>query len=243
MLASFGLEIVECAGALAAHIDAGDEVEAAVLMARQEARPQIVEAAGIVGIKEVEFLDFPSGEYNTDAVWKEKIVRLIRKVRPDIVITQDPVHAQHDLDPDRRTIALLYPESFAISGRDWHIEECGGYEPHMPRTIYYMTPENANCIVEISKYYAIKQKALGVLKDQMTFSAKHTLKHVSAETIGYVVENFDDVKDDMFSLGLALHSQFEKSLAITHGLGGHSGAVLGEAYRREGQFVIPKLLE
>ena len=32
MLATFGLEIVECGGALAAHVQAGDEVEAAVLL-------------------------------------------------------------------------------------------------------------------------------------------------------------------------------------------------------------------
>lgn len=242
MLASFGLEIVECGGALAAHIKAGDEVEAAVLMARQESRKQIVEAANILGIEKVDFLDFPYGEYTTDVKWKERVVAMIRRVRPDIVITQDPVHAQHDLDPDRRTIALLYPESFALAGRDWHIEECGGLEPYMPHTIYYMTPEEPNCIIEISEFFALKQKALSVLSYQLQFSAQSILNRASEEVLGYVVPNYQELKEtDMAALGLEFHTQFDKALSLYHGLAGHSGAVLGEAYRREGPFVLSKL--
>ena len=242
MLASFGLEIVECGGALAAHLAAGDQVEAAVLMARQESREQIVQAANVLGIESVGFLDFPSGEYNTDAEWKERIVTLMRRVRPDIVITQDPVHAQHDLDPDRRTIALLYPESFALAGRDWHVEECGGYEPHMVNTIYYMTPEEPNCIIEISEFFHLKQKALEVLTYQLAFSAKSIQERASVDILRYVVADYETLKDDPVSLGLEFHTQFDKSLALTHGLAGHSGAVLGEAYRREGPFLLDKLL-
>lgn len=241
MLASFGLEIVECGGALAAHIQSGDQVEAAVLMSKPESEPQILKAAGILGLEKVEFLHFPSGEYTTDAVWKEKIVELTRKTKPDIIITQDPVHAQHDLDPDRRTIALLYPESFALSGREWHIEECGGYSPHTIDNIYYMTPENPNCVVEISKFFGLKVKALGALKSQMQFSAQALLKGIPKEELKHIVENYDDLKDDPVALGLAMHTQFEKSIAIYHGLSGHSGAVFGEAYRREGMFVMEKL--
>ena len=45
MLASFGLEIVECGGALAKALNAGDNVHAAVLMSRPESEPQIRRAA------------------------------------------------------------------------------------------------------------------------------------------------------------------------------------------------------
>lgn len=242
MLASFGLEIVECGGALAAHIASGDEVAAAVLMAKKESRQQIEQAANILGIESVDFLGFPTGEYNTNAEWKEKIVTLIRRVRPDIVITQDPVHAQHDLDPDRRTIAILYPESFALAGRDWHVEECGGYKPHMIHAIYYMTPEEPNCIVEISEYFHLKQRALEVLTYQLAFSAKSIQARASEDVLNYVIPNYEDLKGDPVSLGLEFHTQFDKSLALFHGLAGHSGAVLGEAYRREGHFVLEKLL-
>ena len=49
MLASFGLEIVECGGALARHIAAGDRVYAAVTLCRPESRPQVQAAACTLG--------------------------------------------------------------------------------------------------------------------------------------------------------------------------------------------------
>ena len=241
MLASFGLEIVECGGTLALHVQAGDEVHAAILLSRPESRPQVTEAADILGIGSVEFLKFPYGGWTLDVEWKQKIVELVRRVRPDIVITQDPHHAQHDLDPDRRLIALLYTEAFALAGRDWEVEACGGHDPHLVRAIYYMTPEHPNCVIEISKTFALKQQALAVLGTQMAFSAYMIEQKTSPETLRFVVPEYDQIKDDKEALGLALHQQFDRSLALVNGLAGHSGAVLGEAYRREGVFVLDGL--
>ncbi|HUR17238.1 MAG TPA: PIG-L family deacetylase [Candidatus Limnocylindrales bacterium] len=241
MLASFGLEIVECGGALAKALRAGDDVRAAVLMSRPESQSQIREAARILGIADVEFLGVGNGEVVVTPEAKEPIVGLIRRTRPDVLIMQDPEHAQHDLDPDRRMIALLYAEALAVAGREWRIDECGGHAPHPVPTIYYMTPSNPNCIVEISDTFAIKQKALEALAFQMTFSAQSIKERASAEAIRHLVENFDELRDDDTRLGLALHQQFDRALAVYHGLAGHSGAVLGEAYRREGAFVLERL--
>jgi LmbE family N-acetylglucosaminyl deacetylase len=243
MLASFGLEIVECGGALASHVKAGDYVHAAVLLSRPESRPQVTQAAHILGIENVEFLGFKYGEFEVDVPSKEKIVSLIRRVRPDIIITQDPIHAQHDLDPDRRIIALLYTESLSLAGRDWHVEECGGHAPHPIPTIYYMTPEEPNCIVEISEFFEQKQKALEVLSYQLAFSAQTILERAPEPILRYVVPDYEQISKDMQALGLAFHTQFDKALALYHGLAGHSGAVLGEAYRREGVFVVERLLK
>lgn len=242
MLASFGLEIVECGGALARHVQAGDAVYVAVLLSRPESRAQISEAASVLGVTDVEFLNFPYGEWTVDVQWKEKIVELVRWVKPDIVIHQDPHHAQHDLDPDRRLIALLYTESFALAGRDWHIAECGGHPPHLVHTIYYMTPEHPNCIVEIAETFALKQQALAVLQHQMAFSAQMIEQRVGAETLGHVLAEYDTVRADKSALGLALSRQFDNALALVNGLAGHSGAVMGEAYRREGPFVVDRLM-
>lgn len=241
MLASFGLEIVECGGMLASHVKNGDKVYAAVLMSRPESRPQVTEAARILGIDEVEFLGFPYGEYQVDVPSKEKVVSLMRRVKPDIVITQDPHHAQHDLDPDRRIIALLYTESFALASRDWHIEECGGHQPHPVPTIYYMTPEEPNCIVEISEFFELKEKALTALGYQMAFSAQSIQQRANTKILRFVIPDYDEKSKDLTQLGLEFHRQFDLALALYHGLAGHSGAVLGEAYRREGPFVVDRL--
>ncbi|NDJ62232.1 MAG: GlcNAc-PI de-N-acetylase [Chloroflexi bacterium] len=243
MLASFGLEIVECGGTLARHVQAGDEVFSAVLLSRPESRPQVTEAAKILGIEHVEFLQFPYGEWTVDIPWKEKIVELVRRIKPDLVITQDPEHAQHDLDPDRRLIALLYTEAFALAGRVWRVAECGGHEPHTLRSIYYMTPEHPNCVVEISATFALKQQALAVLGSQLEFSAQSIEQRASAETLRFVVPDYDTLQSDKRALGLALHTAFDKALALVNGLAGHSGATMAEAYRREGVFVLDGLMK
>lgn len=241
MLASFGLEVVECGGALAKALKAGDSVHAAVLMSRPESEPQIREAANILGITEIEFLGVKNGEVVVTPEAKEPIVELVRRTRPDVIIMQDPEHAQHDLDPDRRMIALLYAEALSVAGRDWRIDECGGHAPHPIPTIYYMTPSSPNCVVEISDTFALKQRALEVLAFQMRFSAESIKQRANVEAISHIIGNFDELKDDNTALGLALHLQFDRALALYHGLAGHSGAVLGEPYRREGEFVLERL--
>jgi hypothetical protein len=138
-------------------------------------------------------------------------------------------------------IALLYAESLAVASRDWRIEECGGHAPHPIPAIYYMTPSSPNCVVEISDTFAIKQKALEVLAFQMSFSAESIKQRANVDALRHIVDNFDELADDNTALGLALHQQFDRSLALYHGLAGHSGAVLGEAYRREGEFVLERL--
>lgn len=239
MLASFGLEIVECGGALARALQAGDEVSAAVLMCREESRPQVRRAASILGIEDVEFLDVQSGEVELHGECKRKVVSLIRRSRPDVVIMQDPQHAQHDLDPDRRVIAILYAEALAVASRDWRIDECGGYPPHPVPTIYYMTPEHPNCVVEIGDVLELKLKAVEVLSSQNTFSAQHWRARASEEALRSIVPAWTDGDDE--TLGREGQRVIFTALALSQGLASHTGAVLGEAYRREGTFVLDRL--
>ena len=111
----------------------------------------------------------------------------------------------------------------------------------MVGSIYYMTPEEPNCIIEISKTFETKQKALAVLDSQMAFSAQSIEARASKDLLHQVVPDYETIKEDKVKLGLRLHRQFDMSLALYHGLGGHSGAVMGEAYRREGPFVLDLL--
>jgi len=57
-----------------------------------------------------------------------------------------------------------------------------------------------------------------------------------------MVPNYDELTEDKRALGLALHGQFDMALALVNRLAGHAGAVMGEAYRREGAFVLNQLL-
>ncbi len=59
-----------------------------------------------------------------------------------------------------------------------------------------------------------------------------------SEALYHVLDAYATLQADKAALGLALHRQFDLALALVHGLAGHSGAVLAEAYRREGVFVL-----
>lgn len=74
-------------------IAAGDDVHAAVRMCREASWPQISEAAKVIGIEQVTYIDGSIGEVTPTA--KAPIVRLLREFRPDVVIMQDPEHARH----------------------------------------------------------------------------------------------------------------------------------------------------
>ncbi|WP_347246330.1 hypothetical protein, partial [Thermogutta sp.] len=78
LLATYGLEIVECGGTLVKHARAGDSVHAAVALARPDYRDQIRRAAAILGA-EVTFLDLAYGEVQADLPAKIKLVSLLRR--------------------------------------------------------------------------------------------------------------------------------------------------------------------
>lgn len=242
MLATFGLEIVEVGGTLALHAQGGDEVHAAVLLSRPQSQPQVSEAASILGVRSTRFLGFDSGEVQPDVPGKEKIVSLFREVRPDILITQDPEHSYHDLDPDRRLAMLLYLEAAALAGRDWHLDACGGHAPHMIPDVYFMSPEAPNCVVEIGATFALKQQALGVLESQLAFTAQVLKRRLDPESMRNILPNFDQLKDDDLALGRALHREMDKALAMSHGVLSHSGATMAEAFRHLNPFRLKQLL-
>lgn len=243
MLATYGLEIVEVGGTLALHSQAGDDVYGAVLLCRTQWHDQVRAAATILGVKEVEFLDFATGEVQVDVPSKMTLVRLLRRVRPDVLITQDPEHSYHDLDPDRRLAMLLYLEAVALAGRDWRIEDCGGYAPHTVRDLYYMTPEHSNCVVEIGQTFGTKQRALAELPYQLEYTAQVYRERLGNDLLAHLVSDPALLKGDDLTLGRELHREMDKALALSHGLLSHSGTVMSEAFRHEGVFRLKTLRE
>lgn len=241
MLATFGLEVVEVGGTLALHSRAGDAVHAAVVLARPESRPQVAEAAAVLGVRTTRFLDFTSGEVQVDVPSKIKLVTILRELRPDILITQDPEHSFADLDPDRRIAMLLYLEAIALAGRAWRVEECGGHGPHLVPDVYFMSPENPNCVVEIGSTFALKQAALNKLSSQLEFSARMLKDRLDRASMLQIVPDYDELKDDDLELGRALHREMDKALALGHGLLGHTGATMAEAFRHLNPFRFERL--
>lgn len=241
VLATYGLEIVEVGGTIARHVRAGGRVHATVTLARPEARDAVARAAGILGTS-VEFLDFTLGAVTPDVESKRRLVRVVRQVRPDVVITQDPEHAFHDLDPDRRQAMILYLEALALAGRDWPPAAPDGLPPHRIPTIYYMTPDRPNCVVDITDVADVKDRALAELHTQHAFTARMLRRRLAPEVLAAVAGVDPGAVGDA-ALGLALHRQMDRAWHLTHGLMTHTAtAALAEPFRREGVFTLTQLI-
>ncbi|MCS7198499.1 MAG: GlcNAc-PI de-N-acetylase [Candidatus Bipolaricaulota bacterium] len=240
MMATYGLEIGECGGTLAKHARAGDRVYASVTLARPEYREQIRRAAAILGITDVRFLDFSYGEVSADTPSKAKLVALLRELRPDIVITQDPEHCQLDLDPDRREAMTLYLEALALSSRDWRTDECGA--PHSVKSIYFMTPEHPNCLIDISEVFELKERAVAELKGQLEFTARLFRQRVSDRALRALLPDYDALRDDPIALGRALHREMHRAYDLYYGIWSHSSLVLAEPFRRLSPIELELLL-
>jgi hypothetical protein len=239
MLATYGMEIVECGGALAKNVHAGGTSHAAVLLAREASKPYVRAASEVLGV-ETRFLDFAGGTVAPDVPSKTTLVRVIREVRPDIVICQDPEHSFEDLDPDRRQAMILYLEALALAARDFAQDAMPDLPPHPLPTVYYMTPSRPNCLVNVADVWDLKERAMAHLRTQLAFSAQMLRRSIGDDGIRVIAGPGPWTEDA--DLGTALHREMDRAFHLYHGMLTHGRFALAEPYRRDGKFHLDRLV-
>ena len=123
---------------------------------------ELQEAARRLGIEDVVFLRCPDGELLPDLSLREKIVRMIRTWKPDVIITHDPFRP-YALHPDHRAVGLATTDAVYPTARDplyfpEHLRE--GLEPHKTAEIWYFGPEVPDKVVDITSTFDRKIDAL-----------------------------------------------------------------------------------
>jgi LmbE family N-acetylglucosaminyl deacetylase len=121
-----------------------------------------LEAARRLDMDEVIFLRCEDGSLMPDLDLREKIVRMIRVHKPDVIITHDPFRP-YALHPDHRAVGLSTTDSVYPTARDplyfpEHLKE--GLEPHKTAEIWYFGPEHPDKIVDITATFDKKIDAL-----------------------------------------------------------------------------------
>ena len=99
LLGVYGMELVECGGALLKNAKSGGVSHASMLFCGEQMRKDLAKSAEILQTT-VEYLNMDSGAVTGSREERLKIATVIRKFKPDIIITQDPEHCVSDLDPD-----------------------------------------------------------------------------------------------------------------------------------------------
>lgn len=137
------------------------------------------EAAKVLGVKEVIFLGEHDGELENSQTLREKIVKVIRQYRPEIVVTFDPTvyirksswdgydYINHS---DHRVMGTAVLDAVYPSARDYlyfpsHRHE--GLQPHKVSDIYLANPEKPNTWVDIGPTLELKIKALFCHRSQV----------------------------------------------------------------------------
>ena len=131
-------------------------------------------AARVCGVEEVVFLREPDGMVQATLDLRKKLVREIRRYRPEVVITGDPTvlwtgpsYINH---PDHRAAALAAVDAiFPAAGQPNLFEEleADGVQAHKPRKVYVGSWGEAEVFINIEETIDLKIAALREHKSQM----------------------------------------------------------------------------
>jgi LmbE family N-acetylglucosaminyl deacetylase len=131
-------------------------------------------AAVIVGAQEVTFLHEPDGILAPTLELRKKLVREIRRFRPEVIVTGDPTILWAGEDyinhPDHRAAALAAIDAtFPAAGQPNLFEELAeeGLKAHKPRKMYITGRSQSELFVNITETIDVKIAALRAHKSQM----------------------------------------------------------------------------
>jgi LmbE family N-acetylglucosaminyl deacetylase len=124
-------------------------------------------AAKVVGVEDVDFLGYEDGLLEPTLEVREQVVRLIRRRRPEVVVTTDPT-ARYFGDryinhPDHRaageaTLAAVIPGSDTRLAYPELLDE--GLEPVKLTAVWLMMNEQPNLVVDVGDYLDKKLESL-----------------------------------------------------------------------------------
>lgn len=128
-----------------------------------------LEAARRLGMDEVVFLRCEDGALMPDLSLREKIVRMIRTHKPDVIITHDP-YRPYALHPDHRAVGLTTTDAVYPTARDplyfpQHYQE--GLEPHKTAELWFFGAESPDKVVDITETFDRKIDALRAHRSQV----------------------------------------------------------------------------
>jgi LmbE family N-acetylglucosaminyl deacetylase len=123
-------------------------------------------AAAVLGVKEVRFLDFHDGELTPSLDLRRAIVRAIRELKPDALITHDPstlYGPDYINHPDHRAVGQAALDAVFPTARDrlqYPEHQAEGLEPHKVLDVYLWGSLSPNCWVDISSTFDQKVESL-----------------------------------------------------------------------------------
>jgi N-acetylglucosamine malate deacetylase 1 len=224
---------VGCGGVMLLATDAGLRVAVADLTAGERAtrgtpdrrsaeRDRATEALGLSARLD---LGLPDGRLGTDPSHRDEVIRLIREVRPAIVLAPYP----QDRHPDHAAAGRLAREGSFLAG----VGKVGRGEPHRPDRVYHYQvhqPFTPSFVVDVSSVWDRKLAAVGAYRSQFGTEESEPETELAEGSFLSVVESQARVHGAMIGVerGEAFHSPGPVPLRFLPGvhdagLGGGTG--------------------
>jgi LmbE family N-acetylglucosaminyl deacetylase len=130
-------------------------------------------AAKVIGAQAVHFLDRPDGYLVPDLDLRREVVRIIRKLKPDILVTCDPqtLFATYGINhPDHRAAGQVVLDAvFPAAGNAAYFPELitEGYPPHMPKEVWCSAASQPTVKLDVTDLWPVKIQAILEHKTQI----------------------------------------------------------------------------
>src|SRR5512138_778702 len=130
-------------------------------------------AANVIGVEAVHFMDCLDGYLVPDLNLRRDVVRVIRRFKPDILVTCDPqtLFATYGINhPDHRAAGQVALDAvFPAAGSPVFFPELlqEGYLPHMPKEVWCSLTMQPNTAIDVTDTLQIKLEALFQHKTQI----------------------------------------------------------------------------
>ncbi len=125
------------------------------------------DAVGFLGVASVDFMDYEDGYLVPDLEMRKRVVRFIRKYKPQILVTCDPSNlfpsSQYINHPDHRYAGQVVVDAvFPAAGNHFFfmdlLEE--GYAPHEVEEVWMSLTTEPDVILDVTEHFSTKVDAL-----------------------------------------------------------------------------------
>jgi LmbE family N-acetylglucosaminyl deacetylase len=131
-------------------------------------------AARLLGVSSVLFLDYMDGDLVPDLKLRQNIVKVIRKFKPEIIVTSDPQNlfpTDYRINhPDHRAAGQAVVDAvFPAAGNPRVLAEEDGkpLSPHQVEEVWLAQTHQSNLSVELTKYFETKMNAIACHVSQL----------------------------------------------------------------------------
>ena len=126
-------------------------------------------AARVLGVSECVFLGYPDGFVEDTPEFRGRLVREIRRFKPDVIVTWDPYRLGHNHRDHRLTGQVALDAAYPLSRSHLYfpeqIEE--GLEAHGAKEALLAGTDRPNYHVDVTQFFSTKMKALRCHKSQI----------------------------------------------------------------------------